>query len=118
MKESKYSEKVVNLLKEAGAVVNVNTASVFERVGRADVEACYRGHYLALELKTGNYQPDPLQIKYLQDIRNSGGIGLILRDEEGIILIKRVIESLNNDVKPVFKPLPKIKESVGEIEYD
>lgn len=80
MKESVFSRKVVDYLKAKGAVVNVNTATIYDRVGRADVEACYRGYYIALELKTGNYQPDPLQIKYLEEVRKSGGYGLLLRD--------------------------------------
>lgn len=118
MLESKYSEKVVKLLEERGAVVNVNTASIYEKVGRSDVEACYNGFYLALELKTGNYQPNPLQITYLQQIRDSGGVGLVLRDNEGIQTLLRVLAALDNNVKPILKPLPKIKESVGKIIYD
>lgn len=78
--EAKFSRKVVDYLKDKGAVVNVNTATIYDRVGRADVEACYLGYYIALELKTGNYPPDPLQIKYLQEVRCAGGYGLLLRD--------------------------------------
>ena len=51
-KEAKFSKEVVDYLEAKGAVVNVNTASIYDRVGRADVEACYLGYYIALELKT------------------------------------------------------------------
>lgn len=78
--EAKFSRKVVDYLEAKGAVVNVNTATIYDRVGRADIEACYNGYYIALELKTGNYQPDPLQITYLQQVRCAGGYGLLLRD--------------------------------------
>lgn len=78
--EAKFSRKVVDYLEAKGAVVNVNTATIYDRVGRADIEACYSGYYIALELKTGNYQPDPLQIRYLQEVRCAGGYGLLLRD--------------------------------------
>ncbi|UVX34466.1 MAG: VRR-NUC domain [Bacteriophage sp.] len=78
--EAKFSRKVVDYLEAKGAVVNVNTATIYDRVGRADIEACYSGYYIALELKTGNYQPDPLQITYLQQVRCAGGYGLLLRD--------------------------------------
>jgi len=39
MKESVFSKKVVDYLKAKGALVNVNTANIYERVGRSDVEA-------------------------------------------------------------------------------
>lgn len=78
--EAKFSRKVVDYLEAKGAVVNVNTATIYDRVGRADIEACYSGYFIALELKTGNYQPDPLQIRYLQEVRRAGGYGLLLRD--------------------------------------
>ncbi|QYS24434.1 hypothetical protein [Enterococcus phage VEsP-2] len=78
--EAKFSRKVVDYLEAKGAVVNVNTATIYDRVGRADIEACYSGYFIALELKTGNYQPDPLQIRYLQEVRCAGGYGLLLRD--------------------------------------
>lgn len=78
--EAKFSRKVVDYLEAKGAVVNVNTATIYDRVGRADIEACYLGYYIGLELKTGNYQPDPLQITYLQQVRCAGGYGLLLRD--------------------------------------
>ncbi|XAL79913.1 hypothetical protein [Enterococcus phage vB_EF_Enf3] len=83
MKESVFSKKVVDYLKAKGALVNVNTATIYDRVGRADVEACYLGYYIALELKTGNYAPDPLQIRYLQEVRCAGGYALLLRDNLG-----------------------------------
>lgn len=34
MKESQFSKQVVKYLKEKGALVNVNTANMFDKVGR------------------------------------------------------------------------------------
>lgn len=118
MKESEYSKIVVDRLKAAGAVVNVNTASIYDKIGRSDVEACYMGRYLALELKTGNYQPDPLQIEYLKDIRNAGGIGLLLRDSTGIAMLDDVLNLIYNGCISEFKQpdLPNIE--IGDVIYD
>lgn len=121
--EAKFSRKVVDYLEAKGAVVNVNTASIYDRVGRADVEACYSGYYIALELKTGNYQPDPLQIRYLQEVRHAGGYGLLLRDTlddlEDLLLH---IDQTENCVEYPFTyeepDLPAITDDKLEVWYD
>ena len=116
MKESQFSKQVVKYLKEKGALVNVNTANMFDKVGRSDVECCYKGNWISLELKVGSYQPDPLQISYLQKIREAGGFGLILRDNIQELMV--LLHCIDNSVERQYKQpeLPEIK--VEEIEYD
>lgn len=122
-REAKFSKEVVKYLKSKGALVNVNTANIYDRVGRSDIEACYLGYYIALELKTGNYQPDPLQIKYLQEVRCAGGYGLLLRDTlddlEDLLLH---LDQMYNDVEYPFTyeepDLPEINYEELNIEYD
>lgn len=121
--ESDFSRKVVSFLESVGAVVNVNTATIFDRVGRADIEACYLGYYIALELKVGNYQPDPLQISYLEKIREAGGYGLLLRDN--LDDLNELIMHLNQLDRGVEYPftyeqpdLPDITEDKVEVLYD
>lgn len=121
--EAKFSRKVVDYLEAKGAVVNVNTATIYDRVGRADIEACYLGYYIALELKTGNYKADKLQIRYLQEIRCAGGYGLLLRDTlddlEDLLLH---LDQMDNDVEYPYAyeqpDLPEINYDELEIEYD
>lgn len=122
-REAKFSKEVVKYLKSKGALVNVNTANIYDRVGRSDIEACYLGYYIALELKTGNYQPDPLQIKYLQEVRCAGGYGLLLRDTlddlEDLLLH---LDQMYNDVEYPFTyeepDLQEINYEELNIEYD
>ncbi|WNA14004.1 hypothetical protein [Enterococcus phage vB_Efa_VP16] len=127
-KEAKFSREVVDYLKAKGALVNVNTATIYDRVGRADVEACYSGYYIALELKTGNYQPDPLQIRYLQEVRCAGGYGLLLRDNLGDLYdLLQYLDQLDNreyqgfdDIYYTYEQpdLPDITDDKVEVLYD
>lgn len=127
-KESKFSREVVDYLKGKGALVNVNTASIYDRVGRADVEACYLGYYIALELKTGNYAPDPLQIRYLQEVRCAGGYGLLLRDtlddlEELLLYLDNMESAVYYGADDIYfnyeqPDLPDIKDDRVEVLYD
>lgn len=116
MKESQFSKQVVKYLKEKGALVNVNTANIFETVGRSDVECCYKGYWISLELKTDRYTADPLQISYLQKVREAGGFGLILRDTIQELMV--LLSCIDNGIERQYKQpeLPEIK--VEEIEYD
>lgn len=126
--EAKFSRKVVDYLEAKGAVVNVNTATIYDRVGRADIEACYLGYYIALELKTGNYQPDPLQIRYLQQVRCAGGYGLLLRDTLGDLEdLLQYLDQLDNreyqgfeDIYYTYEQpdLPDIADDKVEVLYD
>lgn len=121
--EADFSKKVVSYLELVGAVVNVNTATIFDRVGRADIEACYLGYYIALELKVGNYQPDPLQISYLEKIREAGGYGLLLRDTiDDLDELIMYLNQLNRGVEYPFTydqpELPDITEDKLEVWYD
>ena len=122
-KEANFSREVIKYLKSRGALVNVNTATIYDRVGRADIEACYLGYYIALELKTGNYQPDPLQITYLQQVRCAGGYGLLLRDTlddlEDLLLH---LDQMDNGVEYPYTyeepDLPDIADDKLEVCYD
>lgn len=121
--EAKFSRKVVDYLEAKGAVVNVNTASIYDRVGRADIEACYSGYYIALELKTGNYQPDPLQITYLQQVRCAGGYGLLLRDTlDDLEDLLVHLDQMDNGVEYPYTyeqpDLPDIADDKLEVWYD
>lgn len=116
MKESQFSKEVVKYLKEKGALVNVNTANMFEVVGRSDIECCYKGFWISLELKVGKYTADPLQIRYLQKVREAGGFGLILRDTIQELMV--LLACIDNGIERQYKQpeLPEIK--VEEITYD
>ena len=116
MREAQFSREVVKYLKEKGALVNVNTANMFDRVGRSDVECCYKGHWISLELKVSSYQPDPLQISYLQKVRDSGGFGLILRDNIHELMV--LLSCIDNGIERQYRQpeLPELK--VEEIEYE
>ena len=127
-REANFSREVVKYLKSRGALVNVNTANIYERVGRADVEACYLGYYIALELKTGNYAPDPLQIRYLQEVRHVGGYGLLLRDtlddlEDLLLYLDNMESAVYYGADDIYfnyeqPDLPDIADDKLEVWYD
>lgn len=116
MKESQFSREVTTYLERKGAIVNNQTGGMFSKVGVSDLLVCYKGYFIALELKVGTYQPDPLQISYLQKVRDAGGFGLILRDTIQELMV--LLSCIDNGIERQYNQpkLPEIK--VEEIEYD
>lgn len=116
MKEAQFSREVTQYLESKGAIVNNQTGSMFSKVGVSDLLVCYKGFFIALELKVGSYQPDPLQITYLQKVREAGGFGLLLRDTLQELMV--LLSCIDNGIERQYKQpeLPEIK--VEEIEYD
>ena len=116
MKEAQFSREVTQYLESKGAIVNNQTGSMFSKVGVSDLLVCYKGFFIALELKTGSYQPDPLQISYLQKVRYAGGFGLILRDNIHELMV--LLSCIDHGIERQYKQpeLPEIK--VEEITYD
>lgn len=123
MKENVFSRKVTEYLQSKGGIVNNQTGGIFSKVGVSDLLVCYNGYFIALELKTGNYQPDPLQIRYLQEIRYAGGYGLLLRDTlddlEDLLLH---LDQMDNGAEYPFTyeqpDLPDIEDDKLEVWYD
>lgn len=77
-REKDLQDDCLDYLDKRG-IYAVNThGNAFERRGRPDLYICYNGRFIGCELKkaeSGN-RPTPLQLKHLQEIEKSGGIGV------------------------------------------
>lgn len=79
MKESTFQEKCIKLLRKKGAYVeNISGGSIYQASGISDLIACYKGVYLGLELKTGDYKPTELQKSKLNNVIRAGGVGQVI----------------------------------------
>lgn len=103
-KEAIFSSKVTKWLREQNIAYEVNTGSIYTTVGRPDLEVYYKGHCIFLELKTGDYQPDPLQVEYLNSMRNKGFYAIILRNT--IDELKNILYCIDNGIKYEQETLP------------
>jgi len=53
--------------------------SKIHRNGISDILACYKGRFIAIEVKSKKGRPSPDQLKFLTDIQKAGGIAFISR---------------------------------------
>ncbi|MFV0534018.1 MAG: hypothetical protein ACK5MR_10235 [Cumulibacter sp.] len=80
MKESAFQTKVKHYLEDKGAyVINVFGGGNFQTAGIPDLVICYKGIFLALELKVGYNKASELQLIHLERINAAEGIGLVFK---------------------------------------
>jgi hypothetical protein len=78
--ETIFGERVDRDLKEAfGSHVWIENIQQVGKRGTPDRLICLKGKFIAIELKIEDGQADKLQVLKLLEIKEAGGIGLIVR---------------------------------------
>ena len=79
--EAKVKKKVTNILKEFGAYYFYPVTGGYGKSGVPDIVGCYNGRFFGIECKAGKNKPTPLQQKNLSDIDSSGGIAIVINED-------------------------------------
>ena len=91
--EAKVKKKVVALLKQRSVYFFYPVTGGYGRSGVPDIIACYNGRFIGIECKAGKNKPTPLQEKNLKEIHASGGISLVV-NEDNISDVEDTLQSL------------------------
>lgn len=81
--EKKVKQKVVEVLKAAGAYYFYPVTGGYGSSGVPDIVACYAGLFIGIECKAGKGKTTKLQEMNLDQIRSAGGVALVI-DETNI----------------------------------
>ena len=79
--ESKVKKKVADVLKTLSAYYFYPATGGYGKSGVPDIVGCYEGKFFGIECKAGKNKPTPLQEKNLSDIKSSGGISLVINED-------------------------------------
>jgi penicillin-binding protein-related factor A (putative recombinase) len=79
--EAKVKKKVVQQLKLLDAYYFYPVTGGYGRSGVPDIVGCYKGKFFAIECKAGTNKPTPLQALNLEQIMLTGGIALVINEE-------------------------------------
>jgi Holliday junction resolvase len=91
--EKKVKDKVVGILKEAGAYYFFPATHGFGRSGVPDIVACVSGMFLAVECKAGKNKPTALQVREIESIRRCGGVAIVV-NEENWDMVRELVRKL------------------------
>lgn len=82
--EKLFENQVKKYLKEQGCYLikywsgNAQNGKKYTKDGVPDLIVCCNGYFLGIELKSEDGKPSELQKWNLEQIRNAGGIGIVL----------------------------------------
>ena len=93
MKEQDIQRKIIKYLESVGAYVVKVVAS--NKSGTPDILACYRGIFLAVEVKRPETKTNvsELQEYNIKKIKEAGGIAIVSWDLDAV---KAVVENINS----------------------
>ncbi|MFL8968920.1 VRR-NUC domain-containing protein [Helcococcus kunzii] len=98
--ESHFQTKVINYLKSKGCyVIKYWGGGKFTKAGVPDLLVCCNGIFLGIELKAPNGKPSKLQLYNLDQIKKSGGIGILLYPKDFNKFKTRVEEICNTPIQ-------------------
>lgn len=88
--EGKVKKKGRAILNQMGVYHFPPFSGGYGRAGVPDDVGCYRGYFIGIEYKANGGKPTALQLKELQNIRECGGIALII-DETNVDNLRELI---------------------------
>lgn len=78
VQESALQRQIITYLRGRGAYVFKAVGSAYQQVGTPDLLVCWRGQFIALEIKVPGEVTTPMQAHELQTIRNAEGCGAVV----------------------------------------
>lgn len=111
--EAKVKARIHAALKSYGAWAANYIGGTYANNGVADILACPKGRFFAIEAKAGTNKPTALQIKSLMAVDASGGVALVINEAN----LQYLKDSLNNPwlAQSNYKEFitPAVREALG-----
>ena len=100
--ESQLTSQIKNLLKSKGAYCEKIFGGGYQASGIPDILCCYRGHFLAIEVKspTGKGRASDIQKLKIKAIRDAGGVAFITDNIEDVERVLKFIDDGNIELLP------------------
>lgn len=95
--EKAVKAKVKAILESEGAYFFMPPANGYGRAGIPDIICCVAGHFLAIECKAAGNKPTALQERELSDIRNAGGVAVVI-NETNWDIVRDIVRKLKGQV--------------------
>lgn len=115
--ETSLQERIQKLIEARGGYVNKNWGSMISKPGIADLTACYKGLYLALEVKVGDNKPTPAQGIHARKVDKALGITAAVWSTEEV---EKILDIIDKNIKdwPHLHLLADISQDLCEAKID
>lgn len=92
--ETYLQRRIKRLIRLRGGYCVKNWGSMISEPGIADITACYKGLYIALEVKDKDNKPEPAQGIHARNVQKAGGITAAVWSVEEVEKILNSIDCL------------------------
>lgn len=93
--EKNLENRIKRFLKEQGCWYVKFMGNSFTKAGTPDILACVNGYFLAIEVKSSRGRASELQEYEIKQIRQAGGLALIIKPSTFDVL-KEIVFALKN----------------------
>ena len=100
-KESSIQDDIINYLKSVGAYVVKVHVSSYQTQGTPDVLCCYKGHFIAFELKVPGETASELQEYRIEQIQKAKGYACVADSLEKVKEVLYDIDRIQWNGKPL-----------------
>lgn len=94
VRESRIVERIMSYLRARGAFAEKLHGGMLQTTGLPDVVACYRGKFLAIEVKRPGGRATPMQEHILREIRKAGGFAAVATSVQDVATACDLIDSI------------------------
>jgi hypothetical protein len=91
--EGKVKKRVKDVLKSLGAYYAMPVGGGFGNSGVPDFLICMSGTFVGIETKANGGKPTALQEKNLEQIRQAGGVALVI-DEKNVTELETILRNI------------------------
>lgn len=99
-KEKYYENKIKALLKARGAwYIKYFGGGYYSRPGTPDILACYRGRFIAIEMKSEHGRVSQKQREEMARIESAGGIGCFIYPVN-MDAVESILNALDKGIEP------------------
>ena len=75
MKEQDIQTTIMNYISSIGGLpIKFNNIGIYAKAGVADILACIKGRFVAIEVKKPGGKPSALQLQFIAAVNNIGGL--------------------------------------------
>lgn len=99
MNESQLTTQIKNYLKSKGTYVEKIFGGGYQSAGVPDILCCYRGYFIAIEVKspTGKGRLSDIQELKIKEIRRAGGVGFVADNLDYVKYIFNMVDDYEDN---------------------
>jgi hypothetical protein len=79
-----------------GRWTKVHGGDPYQESGISDILGCYRGRFVAIEVKRPGGKVSPLQQRFLEDVEKAGGYAIVA---ESVGDVRELLDTISHDIQ-------------------